>query len=76
MIWENNKKKNNDDTEIDNECGKLFLGWISDSWIAEDTIEACKWHKHVIKEHMQHMASSWEERNKQVHDEKRQKENN
>lgn len=67
-----NKKSESDADEI--EFSRLFLGWISSSWIKEENMEASKWCKRATKENVQHMVSSWEERNEKVHGNKKHKE--
>ena len=69
----NDKHENAENNEDENGCEKLFLGWISNSWIRDDSPEASKWYKCIIKECMQHMVSSWDERNEQIHTEKKHK---
>ena len=71
----NDKHENAENNEDENRCEKLFLGWISNSWVRDYSPEVSKQHKCIIKDSMQHMVRSWDERNEQVHAEKSRKEN-
>ena len=61
-------KDNNKDDEIAG-IDKIFLGWISKSWIESNEKSAIKWYNCVVTHCMQHMVESWDERNLQVHSE-------
>ena len=65
-------KKNFESANYENaiECDKIFLGWMSKSWIEKDTTEAREWHKRVTKESAQFAVDSWEERNLELNSEK------
>ena len=65
FLMPKNSQKQEDEDNLKFE--HVFLGWISNEWIPQNTKKASKWHKIVVKNCMQHMVESWEKRNDEVH---------
>ena len=56
------------ENEQDAEHKMIFLGWIERSWLKSDGKSSKTWFKHVIKECLQFMVDSWDERNLHVNE--------